>query len=320
MSLRRKFARPLMIDRLFMRLMVFLPLPMRLLFVKDMRLFRRDPLQWSQFFIFLGLLGLYFYNLPSFTYNMYYAGWVNMVSFLNLSVVGLLLSTFTTRFVFPMISLEGQRYWVLGLLGVSRDSILWGKFLFATIGSLVPCSLLVLLSDLMLKVSQMILVSHQLTCLVLCLGLSGLAVGLGEVSQSSRRITLADRRRIRRHLDARRQHALYLDDGVADGPADPFLSGCRVCRSHPKPGGSPEYAKMADVLAVGGHCRQHPAGHGGHAGSLADRPPAPFGGSNQPDALIEVGQTFLSAEKKQHSWQTGMSAPLDTLLNNFPLW
>ena len=39
-----------------------------------------------------------------------------MVSFLNLSVVGLLLSTFTTRFIFPMISLEGRRFWILGLL------------------------------------------------------------------------------------------------------------------------------------------------------------------------------------------------------------
>jgi ABC-2 type transport system permease protein len=31
----------------------------------------------------------------------------------------------------------------------------------------------------MLKVSRMIVFSHQLTCLVLCLGLSGIAVGLG---------------------------------------------------------------------------------------------------------------------------------------------
>ena len=58
-----------------------------------------------------------------------------MVSFLNLSVVGLLLSTFTTRFIFPMISLEGRRFWILGLLGVRRETILWGKFLFAACGA-----------------------------------------------------------------------------------------------------------------------------------------------------------------------------------------
>ena len=36
---------------------VFLPRDMRLLLVKDFRLFRRDPIQWSQFLIFFGLLG-----------------------------------------------------------------------------------------------------------------------------------------------------------------------------------------------------------------------------------------------------------------------
>ena len=59
---------------------------------------------------------------------MNYTAWVNMISFLNLAVVGLILSTFTTRFIFPMISLEGRRFWILGMLPVRRDTILWGKF------------------------------------------------------------------------------------------------------------------------------------------------------------------------------------------------
>lgn len=156
-----------------------LPLPMRLLIVKDFRLFRRDPMQWSQFLIFFGLLALYFVNIRRFSYDIHYVGWVNMVSFLNLSVVGLLLSTFNTRFIFPMISLEGRRFWVLGLLPVHRDTIMWAKFLFALGGSIVPSCLLVLLSDAMLRVTPAIIVSHQVTCLLLSVGLSGIAVGLG---------------------------------------------------------------------------------------------------------------------------------------------
>jgi ABC-2 type transport system permease protein len=167
------------VDRALSRLTARLPTPMRLMIVKDLRLFRRDPLQWSQFLIFFGLLLLYFSNIRRFTYDLNYVGWVNMVSFLNVSVVGLLLSTFTTRFIFPMISLEGRRFWILGLLPMRRDAILWGKFLFASGGAIVPCSALVLLSDTMLKVSSLVLLSHQLTCLVLCLGLSGIAVGMG---------------------------------------------------------------------------------------------------------------------------------------------
>jgi hypothetical protein len=87
--------------------------PLRLLLVKDLRLFRRDISQWSQFAIFFGLLGLYFLNLRAFNYHNAYA---SMIGYLNLAVVGLILSTFTTRFVYPMISLEGRRFWILGLL------------------------------------------------------------------------------------------------------------------------------------------------------------------------------------------------------------
>ena len=44
--------------------------------------------------------------------------WRNLVSFLNLSVTALILSTFTSRFIFPLLSLEGRNFWVLGLLPV----------------------------------------------------------------------------------------------------------------------------------------------------------------------------------------------------------
>jgi len=174
------------IDRAVMVATSVLPVPIRLLIIKDLRLFRRDPVQWSQFLIFFGLLVLYFLNIRRFRYDTFYAGWVNMVSFLNLSVVGLLLSTFTTRFIFPMISLEGRRFWILGLLPVRRETILWGKCLFAICGSVLPCSALIFLSDLMLRVEPMIVASHQLTCLILCFGLSGIAVGLGAKMPSLR--------------------------------------------------------------------------------------------------------------------------------------
>jgi ABC-2 type transport system permease protein len=150
--------------------------PMRLLLAKDLRLFRRDAAQWSQFVIFFGLLGLYFLNLRSFHYNAAYA---SMVGYLNVAVVGLILSTFTTRFVYPMISLEGRRFWILGLLPVHRDQIVWSKFVFALVGGLVPCALLILLSDAMLGLSWPLILQHELCCVVLCAGLSGIAVGLG---------------------------------------------------------------------------------------------------------------------------------------------
>jgi ABC-2 type transport system permease protein len=150
--------------------------PLRLLMLKDLRIFRRDIAQWSQFVIFFGLLTLYFLNLRSFNYNNSYAA---MIGFLNLAVVGLILSTFTTRFIYPMISLEGRRFWILGLLPVHRDQIVWSKFLFAFGGAVLPCCGLVFLSDWMLGLDWRLIIVHEVCCIMLCMGLSGIAVGLG---------------------------------------------------------------------------------------------------------------------------------------------
>lgn len=177
-SVRRK-RRQAWIDRIFSMFFEPFGTRLRLLMIKDLRLFRRDPVQWSQFLIFFGLLALYFLNTRRLSYDVNYVTWVNIISFLNLAVVGLILSTFTTRFIFPMISLEGRRFWILGRLPVRRDMILWSKFLFAALGSLVPCMTLIVLSDLMLGVSQVVIWVHMLACMLLCSGLSGIAVGLG---------------------------------------------------------------------------------------------------------------------------------------------
>lgn len=165
------------------------PRQTRLLIMKDLRLFRRDPVQWSQFLIFFGLLLLYFANVDRFRQHksdINVMTWVNIVSFLNLAVVGLILSTFTTRFIYPLLSLEGRRFWILGQLPVDRDTILWGKFLFAACGSWIPCAALVGISDVMLDVSMMVVAVHQLICLLLCLGLAGMAVGFGAMMPNFR--------------------------------------------------------------------------------------------------------------------------------------
>ncbi|MDX1963527.1 MAG: hypothetical protein SFX18_10260 [Pirellulales bacterium] len=156
----------------------FFPRDLRVLIHKEWRIFHRDPLQWLQVVLFFGLLVLYLLNLRRFPYEREYSA---LIGFLNLAVVGLILSTFTTRFIYPMISLEGQRFWILNLLPVDRGAILMAKFLFASLGSWIPCALLIGFSDWMLDLPQWLMLLHQLSCLQLCWGLAGLAVGLGAI-------------------------------------------------------------------------------------------------------------------------------------------
>jgi ABC-2 type transport system permease protein len=178
----RRRRRRSLFDRTALALLRPFPSTMRHLILKDLRLFFRDPVQWSQFAIFFGLLALYFFNVRRFDYSGVMEKWVLIISFMNLAVVGLILSTFTTRFIFPMVSLEGRCFWILGTAPLDRDSILWGKFWFAFAGAGPPCAILVLISDLMLRIGERsltIVLVHQFACIVLCVGLSALAVGLG---------------------------------------------------------------------------------------------------------------------------------------------
>ena len=167
-------------DRLLESLLgVGFSLPSRLLLVKDLKTFLRDTAQWSQGLIFFGLLGIYFLNLRELAYPIGEYYWKNLVAFLNLSATCLTLATFTGRFVFPLVSLEGRRFWVLGLLPMPRRTLLWGKFWFSFLGGLLVSGTLIAVSDTMLAVPGLMALLHVFALVVICAGLSGLAVGLG---------------------------------------------------------------------------------------------------------------------------------------------
>jgi len=164
----------------------FLPADLRWLVLKDAKTFRRDPAQWSQFLLFFGLLGLYILNLPRFGFEGLAPYWQSLVALLNLGATCLTLSTLTSRFVFPQLSLEGRRIWIIGLLPMRRSTVLWGKFFFAAAGSLLVSGGLIALSDVMLGLKQWMIALHMVVVLCVCCGLSGLAVGLGAVYPNMR--------------------------------------------------------------------------------------------------------------------------------------
>ncbi|MCA9215973.1 MAG: hypothetical protein KDB27_23060 [Planctomycetales bacterium] len=170
------------IDRLLLSIMSPLPTDMRLLLAKDIKTFRRDPMHWMQFSIFFGLMIMYLLYMQRFHYDDSRQAWITAIGYMNVAVIGLLLSTFMTRFIFPMISLEGRRIWILGTLPVRRSSILMSKFIFACGISILPCSSVIFASDVALQIAHrqpVVAAIHQLTCVALCLGLSALATGMG---------------------------------------------------------------------------------------------------------------------------------------------
>lgn len=169
------------IDWLTHTVLFFMPRTLRELILKDIKTFLRDPAQWSQCLLFFGLLGLYIVNIPRLGLDVIGPYWHSLVSLLNLSATCLTLSTFTSRFIYPQLSLEGRRMWIVGLMPMRRSTILWGKFLFAALGSLLISGTLIVLSDIMVGIDSLAMFIHIVVVVSVCCGLNGLAVGLGAI-------------------------------------------------------------------------------------------------------------------------------------------
>ncbi|MCK5558223.1 MAG: hypothetical protein KAJ01_07590, partial [Candidatus Hydrogenedentes bacterium] len=154
----------------------------RALIVKDIKTFWRDVAQWSQFALFFGLMAVYVANLRAAGY--YYLDiptWRNAVSFLNLGATSLILATLTSRFIFPLISLEGKRFWLIGLAPVRLRELLWQKFWLSFATSIFFTLGVMVISNIMLKVEPLLMVLSCATIVMMNFSLSGLAVGLGAV-------------------------------------------------------------------------------------------------------------------------------------------
>ncbi len=157
----------------------YLPSSLRLIAAKDLRTFCRDPLQWSQLVILFGLVVLYLTNMPTLRVTFSASGWYLIIPFLNLCAVSLILATFTCRFVFPLVSLEGRQLWLVGLLPMRRGHVLLAKFAFAMTVTVSVAVGTMALATIMLELDAVWACIHLIVTVAICFGLCGFAVGIG---------------------------------------------------------------------------------------------------------------------------------------------
>lgn len=157
----------------------WLPEPLRSLTVKDFRVFWRDPAQWSQFVIFFGVMAVYVANLRNRGATDAGALYRNWVICLNIGACTLILATLTSRFVFPLMSLEGRRIWILGLAPLTFRQIIWQKFWLSVATTSVFTVTLTILSSVKLQLEPVHFFLSVYSIVIANFGLSGLAVGLG---------------------------------------------------------------------------------------------------------------------------------------------
>jgi ABC-2 type transport system permease protein len=165
-------------ERLF-GLLPWLKPDVRILIVKDVRMFWRDTTQWGQTIMLFGLLTVYILNLRHFTRQLSNPYWLHLISFLNLFACSLNLATLTTRFVFPQFSLEGKRVWIVGMSPLGLERVVKTKFAMSTIGSLIVTLGLIGLSCHFLKMDLDRTMYFVGTIAVMTTTLNGMAMGLG---------------------------------------------------------------------------------------------------------------------------------------------
>lgn len=168
--------------RIFEQLFDHLPWPSKpaLGFLeKDIKTFFRDPAEWSQLLIFFGLLLFYFINLRNLQFHVLKDFWKNLVFVLNSLGTFIVLSSFSMRFVFPMLSMEGHKSWMIGTAPVRYSSLLLEKFFLGASLSMILTLPLVFLSGWMLEVPERRILYILGMGFFVCLALTGLSVGLG---------------------------------------------------------------------------------------------------------------------------------------------
>jgi len=158
---------------------------------KDNLSFLRDPAQWVQSAIIIGLLIVYILNIRNMGYDYESSLWSTVICYLNFTVCSLALSTLTTRFVFPQFSLEGQRLWIIGMAPLAINSLVWQKFFQALLVTGLTTGVLMILSGIMLELPVSRIAYLAIAMLLLCIGLNGLSVGLGALFPNFRETNAA---------------------------------------------------------------------------------------------------------------------------------
>ncbi len=162
------------------RLMAWAPQPARALIVKDIKLFWREPAQWLQFIIFFGIMAVYIAGLRNQEVPgaPYYRSWI---ACMNIGACTLILATLTSRFVFPLVSLEGRRFWVLGLAPITFRQVVRQKFWLSVATTSAFTIGLIVLSCIRLGVEPLVFFLAVYSIIITNFALSGLAVGLGSL-------------------------------------------------------------------------------------------------------------------------------------------
>ncbi len=160
----------------------FLPGPVRAFITKEIRTFFRDQTQWSQLFLIAALVVLYLYNfnaLPLEKTPIKTVYLQNLLSFLNMGLAGFVLTAITARFAYPAVSIEGEAFWLVKSAPIALRSYLWIKFFIYFLPLLILTEILIIATNILLKVTPFMMALSTVTIFFLVPGVVAMGIGFG---------------------------------------------------------------------------------------------------------------------------------------------
>ena len=148
---------------------------------KDILLFFRDPVQWSQLLLLTGLFLIYALNINRFHTDIGNTFWRTIVVYLNFSFSCFVTATLLVRFTFPSISLEGPGLsYILQLPGGRR--LLIGTKWVESIIFILPFIVGVgIWSTLRIGAGWILVCMSTVSLTLMCTALVSINVGLGAI-------------------------------------------------------------------------------------------------------------------------------------------
>jgi ABC-2 type transport system permease protein len=154
----------------------------RVIILKDLKLFLRDTNQWTQLFLIGALIVIYVYNfsvlpmerspLPTFYLQ-------NVIAFLNLGLAAFVIAAIAGRFTFPGVSIEGKSFWILKSSPLELRTVLWSKFWVNFFFLLIPAELLIITTNLLMNAAPFMQWLSVLSIAGMTFGITSLGMGCG---------------------------------------------------------------------------------------------------------------------------------------------
>lgn len=164
------------------RLTAQLPRPMALVAAKDLRLFVRDPSQWSQLIILLALVVIYVFNFRQMQGEVGSRWLRDVLSLVNLAMAGFVLVAVANRFVFAALSLEGRAIWLVRSSPFPMHHVLRAKAAVSLLPLLVLSEVITVLANHALGTSTAFAFAAAVLVALMAGTITLMGVGLGALT------------------------------------------------------------------------------------------------------------------------------------------